>query len=96
VGGTEQKGLGRAANDRAVFEAASEGVRRLWRAKQYGEEQRPCGSATIQWSSAATEKGQAVWPGTGARRSATRSAVRSSGGGDQALLCASGWSMLVE
>jgi hypothetical protein len=30
---------------------------------------------TTQRSSAATEKGQAVWPGTGARRSATRSAV---------------------
>jgi hypothetical protein len=34
----------------------------------------PCGSATMQQSIVAVEKVQAVWPGTGARRSATQSA----------------------
>ena len=54
MGGTEEttEGQGEAANDRAAFEAASEGARLWLRAKQYGEGPMPCGSATMQWSRA--------------------------------------------
>jgi hypothetical protein len=52
----------------------------VWRAKRYGVGPMPCGSATTRRSIAAAEKGQAV--GTGARRSATRSAGGCGGGGE--------------
>jgi hypothetical protein len=41
-----------------------------------------CGSATTQRSIAVAEKGQAVWPGTAARRFATWSAGGCGGGGE--------------
>jgi hypothetical protein len=71
---------GGAANDRAASEAAGEGVRRRRRVKGYDKGPRPCGSATMQRSSAAAAKSQAVWPGTGARWSATQSAAERGGG----------------
>jgi hypothetical protein len=62
----------------AACEAACGDARRRRRAKRYGAGlgpiMMPCGSATTQRSIAAAEKGQAAWPGIGARRSATRSA----------------------
>jgi hypothetical protein len=81
-GGTEEKGPGGAASGRGACEAACGDARRRWRAKWYGEGPMPCGSATTPRSIAAAEKGQAVWPGTGARRSATRSAGGRGGGGE--------------
>jgi hypothetical protein len=53
----------------AAYEAADGGMRWRRRAKRYGEGQMPCMSATTQQSIAVVEKGQEVWPGTGARRS---------------------------
>jgi hypothetical protein len=54
------------------------------RAKRYGEGPIPCGSVTTPLSNAAAEKGQAVCqrPGTGARQSATLSAVGRRSGGE--------------
>jgi len=66
----------------AACEAAGGDARRRRRAKRYGEGPIACGSATTQRSITAAEKGQAVWPGTGARRSATRSAGGRGGGGE--------------
>jgi hypothetical protein len=78
----------RARDGRRVAEAACEAAggdaRRRRRAKRYGEGPMPWGSATTPRSRsiAAAEKGQPVWPGTGARRSATLFAGGRSGGGE--------------
>jgi hypothetical protein len=90
----EAKGQGGAAKDRAACEAAGGGARWRRRAIQYGEGLKSCGSATMLRSSAAVKRsamtlrisaaadeGQAVWPGTGARRSAMLSAIERCEGG---------------
>ncbi len=66
----------------AACEAADGDARRQRRARWYGEGPTPCGSATTPRSIAAAEKGQPVSPGTGVRRSATRSAGGRGGGGE--------------
>jgi hypothetical protein len=53
----------------AACEAAGGNARRRLRAKRYGEGPMPWGSATMPQSIAEVEMDQAVWPGTGARRS---------------------------
>jgi hypothetical protein len=82
VGGAKEKGPGGAVSGRGGMrggrrrrEAATEG-QAVWR------EIDALWSATTPRSSAAAENGQAVWPGTGARLFATRSAVGRGGGGE--------------
>jgi hypothetical protein len=70
--------VGRRAAE-AACETACGDVRRRRRAKLYGM---PCGFATKPLSIAAAEKGQAVWPGTGARLFVTLSAGGRGGGGE--------------
>jgi hypothetical protein len=78
---------GRRAAEAACEAAGGDARRRRTRdsggpSGMLGEGPMPYGSATTQQSIAAAEKGQAVWPGTGAGRSATRSASGRGGGGE--------------
>jgi hypothetical protein len=73
--------VGRRAAE-AACEMACGDVRRRWRAKRYGKGPMPCGFAKKPLSITAAEKGQAVWPGTGARLSVTLSAGGRGSGGE--------------
>jgi hypothetical protein len=82
--GCQWGGTGEEGPAEAACAAAGGDARRRRRAKRYGNLKglMPCGSVKTQLSIAAAEKGQAVWPGTRVRRSATRSAGGRSCGGE--------------